>query len=104
MPSPKKRYPYAIVRNDNTYNVYDLTKDDYKLLVDMLIEEEGHVPYVELSIGIIRVDDIRSVIEQKPEPVQKEDKPALPPMSQEERTWYNQLKEMGYFDDSEVDI
>lgn len=100
MPTPAKKYPYAIVRNDNSYNVYDITRADYGKIKEGLLENKT---YTEISIGLLRLDDIRSVIEQKEEVVQQtEEKPALPPMSPEERTYYNQLKEMGMFD-MEVD-
>lgn len=71
MASPKKRTPYAVVRDDNTYVIYDLTKDDYEHLSNSLVSE---AKFCKLSIGILKLSDIRSVIEQKPEPKAKKEK------------------------------
>lgn len=102
MATPKKKYPYAIIREDNSYNVYDLTKDDYETIKMGLFTKKS---YVEISMGLISLKDIRSVIEQKDEPKpKKEEKEANPPMSVEEVRWYNQLKEMGIFDEEEGDF
>jgi len=103
MPSKPKTYPYAIYRTDNTYLVYDLTKADYQKILQGCTEGKQ---FVEISIGILNLTDIRAVIEQKP-PKKVKEKPALPPMSPEERAWLMQhMAEMGYSlndDDEGVD-
>lgn len=70
-----KRKPYAIYRKDNTYLIHDLTKRDYEVLVEAF--KKGEIAVI--SIGAIATDDIRSIIEQKPEPV-TENRSADPPM------------------------
>lgn len=65
MPSPKYvKKDYAIIRDDNTYVVYTLNNQDFKLLRDQLL---GESKYAELSVGLIGLKDVRAIIEQKPE-------------------------------------
>jgi tRNA(Glu) U13 pseudouridine synthase TruD len=77
MPSPKYvKKDYAIIREDNTFVVYTLTKSDYTKLGESLACD---AKFVELSVGFLGLKDVRAVIKQKPETkkVEKE-KPKQP--------------------------
>jgi hypothetical protein len=90
MATPKKKYPYAIYYKDGSYMIYDLTTDDYATLVQSMIEE-AHA--VVTSVGLLVLEDIRSIIEQKPEKVKKvkPEKPAYPDLDAESVEWLNEF-------------
>lgn len=91
--------PYAIFYTDNSYVTYDLTEEDYSKLKDALFFVRG---VVEISIGLLRTEDIRSVVVQRPV---LENKAVDPLLSDEQILWMNKVKqaeEMGeWLDDNE---
>jgi hypothetical protein len=91
MATPKKKYPYAIYYKDGSYMIYDLTTDDYATLVQGVIDNAHGVV---TSVGLLVLEDIRSIIEQKPEPKVKkvkEEKPAYPDLDAESVEWLNEF-------------
>src|SRR5690348_5533876 len=90
---------YAIFYNDNSYVTYDLTEKDYQGLKHSLL---FHLPVIEVSIGLLRTGDIRSVIVQRPI---QENKAVDPLLSDEQILWMNKIRqseEMGeWLNDSE---
>lgn len=66
MTAPKK-YQYRIQYVDNTYQMVDWTKAEYKLVGEAIIDSK---PAVMLDEGIFRVSDVRAIvlIPELPEP------------------------------------
>lgn len=96
MATPKKTYPYAIYYKDSTYMIYNLTREDYEHIKDVLSKPKTeYVTVAFTSVGILLLEDVRSIIEQKPEPapakLQKDD--GDPALSLEERAWLNAQRE-----------
>ena len=92
MGTPKKRYKYTFLYTDQTYLTYELTREDFALLEKALCETENK-KYVSVSVGIIGLENIRSIIEQKEEEPQldEEGNPLeLPVLDQESYNWIKQ--------------
>lgn len=101
MATPKKRYRYTFLYTDQTYLTYELTKEDYADVEAALCEGENW-KYVAVSIGIIGMENIRSIIEQKEEePEENADseqeyngRDTLPILDQEAYNWLKQFIEV----------
>lgn len=88
----KKTYPYAIHYNDGSYMVYDLTREDFDKIKKHMAGPPN-VRIIECSIGILNLQDVRSVIEQR---VPKKPKPILaahPNLTAEDIEWLALNKE-----------
>ena len=101
MPTPKKRYRYTFLYTDQTYLTYELTKEDYASLEAALCHGEEW-KYVAVSIGIVGLENIRSVIEQKEPEIDLDadqeilnGSDTLPVLDQESYNWIKQYMEMG---------
>lgn len=94
MATPKKKYKYVFIYEDQTYLTYELTKEDFYSLEQALCHGEEW-KYVSVSIGILSMSGIRSIIEQK-EDEEEQETPVdtNPPLDQDS---YNWLKENGGF-------
>jgi hypothetical protein len=106
MPSPAKKKPYAIIREDNTFVVYDLSKLDYQYLTECLFEDKK---YCGLEIGIISLKDIRAIVLQKETPKEEKEKPlesGNPGMDAVTLHWLKQQEEMAKIlkDDEEQEL
>lgn len=103
MATPKRRYKYTFLYTDGTYLTYELTREDFEKVEQGLtgvnanpdgrayIKVTAH--FVSTSIGVIGLDNIRSVIEQK-EPEQNDEpevnESELPVLDQESYNWVKQ--------------
>lgn len=98
-----KTKPYAVYYKDGSYLIYDLTKKDYEELKRALLYlpnpelEYRRLDTVELSIGILKLEDIRAVILQRP--VQMNEA-ANPPMPVQDQVWIKRMMR-GEFDGNE---
>src|SRR5881392_1048565 len=109
MPTPKKKKPYAVIREDNSYVVYDLDSDQFDTIVKAIMGEMKHA--LVSGIGLLGLKGVRDVIEQRPEDKQKEKKvekqidTGLPEMDAISLHWLKEQKEMmnEWDEDSEVD-
>jgi hypothetical protein len=70
MATPKVKYPYNFFYRDKSFVTFELTKDDFKKIVEFKISGKNIVP---VSIGFIDVTDVVTAVEKR---VDKEiDKP-----------------------------
>lgn len=93
MATPKKRYRYTFLYTDQTYLTYELTKEDFQKVEEGLVSEELKASFVAVSIGVIGLNGVRSVIEQKEEEPEEEAEKALtdlPVLDQESYNWLKQ--------------
>lgn len=102
MATPKKRYKYTFLYTDQTYLTYELTREDFEKVEQGLTGNNPHperafikptMNFVAVSIGVIGLDGVRSVIEQKEEEpqVDEEGNPLeLPVLDQESYNWIKQ--------------
>jgi hypothetical protein len=98
MATPKKRYRYTFLYTDQTYLTYELTKEDFEKTQYALCYDtnKGEIKFVAVSIGIIGLDNIRSIIEQKEEEEQQPEldedgnSVELPVLDQESYNWIKQ--------------
>lgn len=92
MPSPKYvRKTYAIHYEDSTYMIFDLTKEDITQLENAILDTKSAV---KLSVGTLKLYQVRSVIEQKPEPkVDKVNKSASPDLDTMTTAWLKEQEE-----------
>lgn len=104
MATPQKRRPYAIIRDDSSFVIYELTKDDYETLSNSLVSE---YKFCKISIGTFKLTDIQAVVEQKPEPKAKE-KPletGTPDLDVTAIAWLNEQKRIQEeFDNAYSDV
>lgn len=101
MPTPKKKKPYAVIREDGTYVVYDLNSDQFNAMIVAIMGEMKHV--LVPDIGLIGLKDVRDVIEQreemktKPKEKEKEEPKQLqsgnPEMDAMSLAWLKQQQE-----------
>lgn len=94
MATPKKKKPHTFLYTDGSYITYELTKEDYESLEAALCHGEER-KYVAISIGIVSVQEIRSIIEQKevdeePELDENGNPVELPILDQESYNWYKE--------------
>ena len=90
MATPKKKYRYTIFYNDGTYMTFELTKDDFEEVKAGLTAAYMNKPiFASVSIGVIGLNNIKAVIEQKDEEPQEEVSTGdtLPPLDQESYNW-----------------
>ena len=104
MATPKKRYRYTFLYTDQTYLTYELTREDFQRIEEGLTyqnaNEDGRAwikpekKFVAVSIGVIGLENIRSIIEQKEEEepqLDEEGNPLeLPVLDQESYNWIKQ--------------
>lgn len=96
MATPKKRYRYTFLYTDQTYLTYELTKEDFQNVEDALTADATQLnrpKFVAVSIGVVGLDQVRSVIEQKEEEPEEEiERPLtdLPVLDQESYNWLKQ--------------
>jgi hypothetical protein len=105
MATPKKRYRYTFLYTDQTYLTYELTREDFQRIEEGLTyqnaNEDGRAwikpekKFVAVSIGIIGLENIRSIIEQKEEELTEEEETEkaltdLPVLDQESYNWLKQ--------------
>lgn len=92
MATKPKTHPYAIMYNDNTHVIYEITTGDYSAICMALVNEK---PAVSLSsdVGVITLKDVRAVVKQKieQEPATSINESAEPPMSAEEKEWVKMM-------------
>lgn len=79
---------YAIYYSDGSYLIYELTEKDYQAVEKGLIQG---IAYVRISLGILGLEDVRSVIEQRPKPV--EELKASEPLSDADTLLWRQMQE-----------
>ena len=94
MATPKKRYRYTFLYTDQTYLTYELTREDFQNIEDTLCGKTKQA-FVAVSIGVIGIDQVRSVIEQKEEELTEEEETEkaltdLPVLDQESYNWLKQ--------------
>jgi hypothetical protein len=93
MATKAKTYPYAVMYNDNTHVIYELTNTSYEVLCNALTEEKRGV--IIPDVGVLILDDVRAVIKQKVEVEAKETTPAADAvLSPEEMAWVMQYRDM----------
>lgn len=86
-----KIYPYAVYYTDGSYMIYDFSASDVKAIAKHMTS--GNTGALELSVGFLVFQDIRSVIKQKekePETQLQED--ADPDVSFSVRAYLNELR------------
>jgi hypothetical protein len=92
---------YAIFWNDGTWKTYTLKQTDIKSLENAIIEGKRAV---KLSVGVMVLSDIREVIEQRPVPIQTDERPAIPAdLTAEEKAYVNELLREFYVPHAETD-
>ena len=89
--TPPRTYPFAVYYSDGSYLVWDLTKQDYEKL-KTLLQQDPCPLYVELSIGIIGIKEIRAIIEQRESEEQEELPSADPGLSLSELHYLTTLR------------
>jgi hypothetical protein len=73
MPTPAKKYKYAVMRTDNTAVTYEWTTVEYKKICDSLVSD---MKFASFQDGIINLENIRAIVKQEePKPETKEVKP-----------------------------
>lgn len=94
MGTPKKRYKYTAVYTDGSYITYELTREDYKEIEDILTADgqaTNRPKFASISIGIVGLDHIRSIVLQKEEEIEQpeEEQPLenIPVLDQESYEW-----------------
>lgn len=94
MATPPKKYPYAIYYSDGAYLTYDLLREDFECIKNVMLSSKAK-PVAVTSVGILDLSQVRSVIELKEEPNKEEKAPpaANPDLSSEERQYLNLLSE-----------
>lgn len=93
MATPKKKYKYTFLYTDGTYLTFELTKEDFDNVEKALTQGQAQQKFTAVSIGVIGLDGIRSIIEQKDEEPQEDTPPedTLPPLDQESYNWFKQF-------------
>jgi hypothetical protein len=111
MPTPAKKYMYAVMRTDNTAVTYEWSANEYKTVCDSLVSEKKFASFQD---GIINLEGIRAIVKQElPKEEKKEVKPlesGTPEMDVTGLQWLKDQKkqmqewyEQNYDDDSELD-
>jgi hypothetical protein len=86
MATKPKKFPFTILRDDNTYLTYDMTRKEFDDVCKCL---DAEVPYVRIDAGIISLKDVRHIVEYV-EPEEIEAKPEEVPVSPEEMEAYRE--------------
>ncbi len=92
MATPKKRYKYTIFYTDGSFMTFELTKEDYAYVEAALCGTDDQ-RYAAVSIGVIGLEGVRGIIEQKEEEPEMTDEPkadTLPALDQESYNWIKQ--------------
>ena len=98
MATKPKKFPFTILRDDNTYLTYDMTRREFDEVCTALIME---TPYIKIDAGIISLKDVRHVIEVEIQEEEVENKPEAPPVTVAEQEAYNRFVKM--FDEEDED-
>jgi hypothetical protein len=97
MATKPKVYPYTILRDDNTYLTYDMTRKEYE---DVYTALSNGRAFIKVEAGIISLKDVRHVIEVEIQE-EVENQPQNPPVSPDELEQYNKFMKM--FDEEDED-
>jgi hypothetical protein len=73
MPTPAKKFMYAVMRTDNTSVTYEWSTAEYKKVCDSLVSDKKFASFQD---GIINLEGIRAIVKQEiPKEEPKEVKP-----------------------------
>lgn len=97
MATKPKVYPYTILRDDNSFLTYDLTKKEYEEIFKALSNGRA---FIKVEAGIISLKDVRHVIEVEIQE-EVENQPHNPPVSAAEQEQFNKFMKM--FDEEDED-
>jgi hypothetical protein len=111
MPTPAKKYKYAVMRTDNTAVTYEWTTVEYKKICDSLVSD---MKFASFQDGIINLEGIRAIVKQEPPKEPKDVKPLesgtpemdvvglqwLKEQQKQMQQWYESQQ---YDEDSELD-
>jgi hypothetical protein len=97
MATKPKKFPYTILRDDNTYLTYDMSRKEFD---DVFLALSNGRPFIKIDAGILSLKDIRHIIEYIA-PEQPQQEAAEVPLSPEEMIKYNEYVEL--FGDEEED-
>jgi hypothetical protein len=97
MATKPKKFHFTVLRDDNTYLTYDMTRKEYEDLYTALVNGRA---FIKVEAGIISLKDVRHVIEVELQP-EVENQPEAPPVSVAEQEQYNKFMKM--FDEEDED-
>ncbi len=98
MATKPKKFHFTILRDDNTYLTYDLTRKEYEDIYTALANGRA---FIKVDAGIISLKDVRHVIEVEIVEKEEENQPYTPPVSPEELEAYNKFNKL--FDEEDED-
>lgn len=91
MATKPKKYPHTILRDDNTFLTYDLTKKEYEDIYTALANGRA---FIKVDAGIISLKDVRHVMEVEVQEEEVQTQPYTPPVSPSEQEEYNKFMKM----------
>lgn len=97
MATKPKKFHYTILRDDNSFLTYDLTKKEYEEIFKALSNGRA---FIKVEAGIISLKDVRHVIEVEIQE-EVENQPYNPPVSASEQEQFNKFMKM--FDEEDED-
>lgn len=90
MATKPKKFPFTILRDDNTYLTYDMSRKEFE---DVFLALSNGRPFIKIDAGILSLKDIRHVIEYiAPEEI--EVNAAEVPVSPEEQAKINEYMQL----------
>jgi hypothetical protein len=90
MATKAKKFPFTILRDDNTYLTYDMSRKEFD---DVYLALSNGRPFIKIDAGILSLKDIRHVIEYiAPEEI--EVNAAEVPVSPEEQAKINEYMQL----------
>jgi len=98
MATKPKKFHFTVLRDDNTYLTYDMTRKEYEELYTALVNGRA---FIKVEAGIISLKDVRHVIEVEIQEEEAENKPEAPPVTVAEQEAYNRFVKM--FDEEDED-
>jgi len=90
MATKAKKFPFTILRDDNTYLTYDMSRKEFD---DVYLALSNGRPFIKIDAGILSLKDIRHVIEYIP-PEEVEVNAAEVPVSPEDMAKYKEYMEL----------
>ena len=86
MATKPKKFPFTILRDDNTYLTYDMTRKEFD---EVYLALSNGRAFIKIESGIISLKDVRHIVEYV-EPEEIEAKPEEVPVSPEEMEAYRE--------------
>lgn len=96
-PKKGKKFPFTILRDDNTYLTYDMSRKEFD---DVYLALSNGRAFIKIDAGILSLKDVRHIIEVEIQE-EVENTPQAPPVSAAEQEEYNKFMKM--FDEEDED-